>query len=173
MLDGSISYSLSTRAGSVNSQSRSHSPTPSYVLSPTTPIGKWDQKGQGQMGTHLDPRSIVSVPANHHGVRSKPSPLRLQLSDAELKERLNHNPYSNFDESGGVYLAPPATPRSLLSGRTVSPSSQKEWVSPLDVHFIRPSTSGTSSPGSSRYYWPAIDRCYLECGVAWTRVRPV
>jgi len=154
MEEGSIFGGQSTKAGSINSQSRPYSPAHSYVLSPTTPTLKWNQARDGTMDMLSNSCSIVSLPTTPQRLRSKPSPLRCQLSDAELNGRLNHGPSTTFGGTGGAYLPPVLTPRSPLSPGTARSPSQTGWVSPLDVHFIRPSTPGTGSAASSVYRFP-------------------
>ncbi|KAH6705144.1 hypothetical protein BKA61DRAFT_739577 [Leptodontidium sp. MPI-SDFR-AT-0119] len=121
------------------SQSRPTSPTPSYVLSPDTPVVDWS-KG-GKLGGHSAssstlslPQSLASSSLNH--TKRKPSPLGLQPP----------NP-SGVGGIGGSYLPPLPSPRSARSFKSVSPTTgtfeegeAPSWVSPLDVHFSRPST---------------------------------
>ncbi|KAH7312065.1 hypothetical protein BKA65DRAFT_574808, partial [Rhexocercosporidium sp. MPI-PUGE-AT-0058] len=123
------------------SQSRPISPTPSYVLSPNTPIVDWSNGGR--TGGHSPSSSTLSLPRslapsslNH--TKRKPSPLGLHPPRSEP---------SNVGGIGGSYLPPLPSPRSQNSLRSVSPTAstfQEEeapgWVSPLDVHFSRSST---------------------------------
>lgn len=161
MEEGSIFGGRSVRAGSINSQYRSHSPTPSYVPSPTVSIVKLDQKGERIMGMHSNAGSVVPLMANLRA-KSKPSPLRLQLSDAELSERFSNGPSASFDATGGTYLPPLAASHLPLSTEIANSSPSTGWASPPDFHLIRPSVPGTgSSPGSAvssvyRFPFPGV-----------------
>lgn len=131
------------------SQSRPTSPTPSYILAPETKVVDWGKAGyQGghsaSSSTHSLPQSLAPSTLNH--TKRKPSPLSLQHSSAELSGRTNHIP-SSVGGIGGSYLPPLPSPRSQRSLRGVSPTTgtfeggeAPTWVSPLDVHFSRPST---------------------------------
>ncbi|KAL2062266.1 hypothetical protein VTL71DRAFT_6532 [Oculimacula yallundae] len=123
------------------SQSRPSSPTPSYVLSPDTPVVDWS-KSEGTGGhsasssTNSLPRSLAPSSLNH--TKRKPSPLSLQPPNA--------NP-SAMGGLGGSYLPPLPSPRSLNSFKGISPTNYTfdegdtpRWVSPLDIHFSRPLT---------------------------------
>ena len=136
-------------------QSRSNSPAPSYILAPSTPVLDWAKAGK--MGSPAgsirsmemqEPRNMsVSSLATPKPVRPKISPLRLQPSDAELNGRRNHS-VSSVGGIGGIYMPPLPSPRSIRSGTPDSlagPSGQSTWVSPLDVHFSRPSTPNAGS----------------------------
>jgi len=154
MEGGSPFGGRSTNVGSVNAQYRSHSPAPSYVLSPTTSTPKWNQTRDGTMGMLSNSCSIVALPTTPQKVKSKPSPLRSQLSDAELNERLSHGPGTGFGDAGGDYFPLLATPRTPLSAGTANAAPQTGWVSPLDVHFIRPSTPGSAASSVYRFPFP-------------------
>lgn len=131
------------------SQSRPTSPTPSYILAPETKVVDWGKAGY--QGGHSASSSTLSLPQslapsslNH--TKRKPSPLSLQPSNAELNSRTNHMP-SGVGGIGGSYLPPLPSPRSQKSFKSVSPTmgnseegEAPSWVSPLDVHFSRPST---------------------------------
>ncbi|PVH86290.1 hypothetical protein DL98DRAFT_567713 [Cadophora sp. DSE1049] len=131
------------------SQSRPTSPTPSYILAPETKVVDWGKAGY--QGGHSASSSTLSIPQslapsslNH--TKRKPSPLSLQPSSAELNGRTNHSP-SGVGGIGGSYLPPLPSPRSQKSFKSVSPTTgtfeegeAPTWVSPLDIHFSRPST---------------------------------
>ncbi|KAG4432734.1 hypothetical protein IFR05_011790 [Cadophora sp. M221] len=122
------------------SQSRPTSPTPSYVLSPDTPIVDWSKGGKpghsASSSTLSLPQSLAPSSLNH--TKRKPSPLGLQVPKADP---------SGVGGIGGSYLPPLPSPRSVRSFKSVSPTigtfeeeEAPSWVSPLDVHFSRPST---------------------------------
>ncbi|KAK0105279.1 hypothetical protein ONS95_004336 [Cadophora gregata] len=131
------------------SQSRPTSPTPSYILAPETKLMDWGKAGY--QGGHSASSSMLSLPQslapsslNH--TKRKPSPLSLQPSSAELNGRISHSP-SGVGGIGGSYIPPLPSPRSHKSFKSVSPTTgtfeeteAPTWVSPLDVHFSRPST---------------------------------
>lgn len=121
------------------SQSRSNSPSPSYRLAPETTLVDWGKEGN-KAGSSAS--SISSVPK----ARMKQSPLRLELQDAK------YNP-SSVGGIGGSYI-PPSSP-SIRSYRMDSPNPSDlkpaGWISPLDVHFSRPSTPGTPTTPSGRF----------------------
>jgi hypothetical protein len=116
-------------------QSRPSSPAPSYVLSPSTTVVDWGETGKHSASSSVTDTlgarngSISSIPTTPQAVKKKPSPLRVQLNG-----RMQH----------GLPLPSPKSARSISSS-----GEGKGWVSPLDVHFSRPTTpSGASRPQS-------------------------
>jgi len=142
-------------------QSRPSSPTPSYLLAPTATLVDWSKtpkagSSSSSLADFSSSRngSVTSLPVSLNQAKRKPSPLRLQPSDAELSGRRNHDPAS-IGGIGGMYMPPLPSPRS---NRSVTPcaDSQKPdgWVNPLDIHFTRPSTPVSSSRPAS--YLPRL-----------------
>ncbi|PMD30894.1 hypothetical protein L207DRAFT_203039 [Hyaloscypha variabilis F] len=136
-------------------QSRPSSPTPSYKLAPNTTLVDWGKAPRpGSSSSSLvDYRSsrngsVSSLPMSTNQSKHKPSPLRLQPSDAELSGRINHDPAS-VGGIGGAYMPPLPAPRNNRSVTPCSDSGKPEgWVNPLDVHFTRPSTPVSPRPRS-------------------------
>ncbi|CZT48391.1 uncharacterized protein RSE6_09076 [Rhynchosporium secalis] len=122
------------------SRTRPSSPSPSYVLSPNTLVVDWknSEKPAGQSASsssNLLSRSLAPSCLNY--TKRKPSPSGLQPPKVDT---------SLVDGICGSYLPLPS-PRSSKSFSEIlsmtgvfdevdSPS----WVSPLDVHYSRPST---------------------------------
>lgn len=112
-------------------QSRSNSPAPSYKLSPATTLVDWAQAPRpGSSGSRYSSVSSLQVPQQ---ARKKPSPLRVASYDPDTR----HTPSASFGSVGGAYMSPLPSPRSFKSSHT---GNSNTWVSPLDVHFSRPST---------------------------------
>jgi hypothetical protein len=136
-------------------RSRPSSPTPSYILEPSTTIVDWSKapkpgSSSSSLVDYASSRngSVVSLPLSLNQSKRKPSPLRLQPSDAELRGRRNHDPAS-IGGIGGTHMLPLPSPRA---NRSVTPGADTQkpdgWVNPLDVHFTRPSTPVSSRPTS-------------------------
>ncbi|KAE9365180.1 hypothetical protein N431DRAFT_473260 [Stipitochalara longipes BDJ] len=136
-------------------QSRPSSPTPSYKLAPNATLVDWGKAPKpGSSASSLVDYpssrngSVSSLPMSINQSKHKPSPLRLQPSDAELSGRINHDPAS-VGGIGGAYLPPLPSPRHNRSVTPCSDSGKPDgWVNPLDVHFTRPSTPVSSRPTS-------------------------
>jgi hypothetical protein len=143
-------------------QSRPSSPTPSYRLAPNTALVDWSKapkpgSSSSSLVDYPSSRngSVSSLPMSINLQKHKPSPLRLQPSDAELNGRRNHDPAS-VGGMGGAYLPPLPSPRFNRSVTPCSDSGKPDgWVNPLDVHFTRPSTPVSSSRPTS--YLPKMD----------------
>lgn len=135
-------------------QARPSSPAPSYKLAPDAKLVDWGQVNKlrsdsssvasSSFDVFQDRNSsTTSLPAT--STIRKPSPLRLQPSGAELNGKKNHN-MSSVGGVGGNFLPPVPSPRSI---RAPSPRFNEEkgsnWVSPLDVHFSRPTTPAGST----------------------------
>lgn len=137
--------------GGVAQTSRPSSPGSVYKLAPDAKLVDWGQANKlrsdsssiGSKST-LDffadnNSSTSSLPTGSKSIK-KPSPLRLQPSLADIHGKQAHN-MSSVGGRGGNFLPPPPSPRSI---RAPSPKFNEEksstWVSPLDVHFSRPST---------------------------------
>jgi len=89
--------------------------------------------------------SVTSLPRRPEPTKQFPSPLRLHPSDAQSIRSISMGPIdttASVGGKGGAYIPPLALPR--VFGRD-SPAfgEEKPWVSPLDVHFSRPSTPKT------------------------------
>ena len=134
------------------SQSRSTSPAPSYVLSPYTSVVNWgDSKNSihSASSSVIDfsrsmEGSIVSLPKAPQAAKKIPSPLRLNPSAVPGNSRVSTN--SSF---GGSYMPPLPSPRSVRS--FANPQAHSSWVSPLDVHFSRPTTPQGSATKQDSY----------------------
>jgi hypothetical protein len=149
-------------------QSRSNSPSPSYVLSPDTTVVDWSSSDKlrnfSAASSVVDfPRSgntsVSSLPIGADWSTRKPSPLRLQPSDAELSGRINHDP-SSVGGKGGAYMPPLPSPLSERSALPafISDTRPAGWVNPLDVHFSRPTTPASSRPQSPQsFQLPKLD----------------
>lgn len=136
-------------------QSRSNSPAPSYVLAPSTTVVNW---GDSKNSIHSASSSVIELPRSRNGsMASLPlvplpaktlSPLRLNPSDVPLSGKLTAT-----DSVGGSYMPPLPSPRSIRS--FTNSQANSNWVSPLDVHFSRPTTpKGPSSRPQS--YLPRL-----------------
>ncbi|RDL41618.1 uncharacterized protein BP5553_01597 [Venustampulla echinocandica] len=132
-------------------QSRPSSPAPSYFLSPSTTVVNWTDKGSFASHSASSSLTDISGIANPSralvgGQKHKPSPLRTEPFDRSFHGHLHQNASaSSVGGIGGAYMPPLPSP---LSMRSVSPSGStrsKTWVSPLDVHFSRPTTPTVSS----------------------------
>jgi hypothetical protein len=132
--------------------SRSHSPAPSYVLSPSTTVVNW---GNSKNSIHSASSSVVDLPRSRNGsiaslpavpqpARIKPSPLRLNPAGVPFNGRV-----SPTNSVGGSYRPPLPSPRSVRS--FANPQAQSNWVSPLDVHFSRPTTPQAPSSRPQSY----------------------
>ncbi|KAF4629541.1 hypothetical protein G7Y89_g8606 [Cudoniella acicularis] len=121
-------------------QSRPSSPTPSYVLSPSTTIVNWGDRGT--LGSLSASSSTTDLPgtsiAGPKTATTKPSPLRLEASESDLRGRVSSA--ANVGGIGGTYMPPLPSSRSLRSDSPAMGASTGGWVSPLDVHFSRPTT---------------------------------
>jgi len=134
------------------SQSRPSSPAPStssYVLSPNTNVINWGERTHSASSSVTDVTAAQRSNANSpltipKAAKHAPSPLRLQPSDAELNGRITHNA-SNVGGIGGTYMPPLSSPRTNGDVSPVETQQEKGWVSPLDVHFSKSSTSKTSA----------------------------
>lgn len=89
--------------------------------------------------------SVTSLPRRPEPTKQFPSPLRLHPSDAQSIRSISMGPIdttASVGGKGGAYIPPLSLPRTF--GRD-SPAfgEEKPWVSPLDVHFSRPSTPKT------------------------------
>ncbi|KAF8854294.1 hypothetical protein BDZ45DRAFT_45135 [Acephala macrosclerotiorum] len=136
--------------GGVAQTSRPSSPASVYKLDPNAKLVDWGQVNKlrsdsSSVGSStfdfLAERnsSTSSLPTGSTTIK-KPSPLRLQPSLADIHGKQAHN-MSSVGGMGGNFLPPPSSPRST---RAPSPLFKEEksssWVSPLDVHFSRPTT---------------------------------
>ncbi|KAE8454433.1 hypothetical protein EG329_000055 [Mollisiaceae sp. DMI_Dod_QoI] len=131
-------------------QTRPSSPAPSYKLAPNAKLVDWGQVNKlrsdsasvasSSYDVFQDRNSSTSSLPTASSTIKKPSPLRLQPSGAEFNGKNSHN-MSSVGGVGGNFLPPVPPPRSI---RAPSPLLNEEkgsnWVSPLDVHFSRPST---------------------------------
>lgn len=135
-------------------QSRPGSSASSYRLAPNATLVDWGKAPKPGSSSS----SLVDYPSSRNGSVSslpmsinqkhKPSPLRLQPSDAELSGRRNHDPAS-VGGIGGAYMPPLPSPRYNRSVTPCSDSGKPDgWVNPLDVHFTRPSTPVSPRPTS-------------------------
>jgi hypothetical protein len=133
-------------------QSRPSSPTPSYRLAPNATLTDWSKTPKPGSSAS----SLAGYPSSRNGSVSslpmsiqskhKPSPLRLEASDYELRK--SHDPAS-VGGIGGMYMPPLPSPRYNRSVTPCSDSGKPEgWVNPLDVHFTRPSTPQSPRPTS-------------------------
>jgi len=118
------------------SQLRSNSPAPSYVLSPAVAVVNWSNSKSIPSASS----SITELPRSSDGsdillpaMAKNPSLLRHNPSDVQLNSNI-----AMATSLGGSYLPPEPPPRSALH-LTNSPATSN-LVSPLEVHFSRPTT---------------------------------
>lgn len=125
-------------------RSRSTSPAPSYKLSPSTTLVDWSEAGKFNSPSSSRNSSVTSFLAPPQPVKKKPSPLRLE----SLHPGSKHSPTTSFGGIGGAYISPLPSSRSFHSTKSQGVGG---WVSPLDVHFSRPTTpseNGQTTPTS-------------------------
>lgn len=130
------------------SQSRPSSPAVSYKLSPTTALVDWSPTAESHRSSSSNSSSGASSLATSQHKKKKPSPLRLTPFDEDAV----HSPALTFGGAGGAYMSPVPSPRS---GKGKGPENLS-WVSPLDVHFSRPSTSGAAEKPRPKSYLPRL-----------------
>jgi len=130
-------------------QSRPSSPTPSYRLAPNATLTDWGKTPKPTSSPSSSRNgSVSSLPMSINQSKHKPSPLRLQPTDAELSRRIANDPAS-VGGIGGAYMPPLPSPRYNRSVTPCSDSGKPDgWVNPLDVHFTRPSTPVSPKPTS-------------------------
>jgi hypothetical protein len=99
--------------------------------------------------------SVTSLPRRPEPTKQFPSPLRLHPSDTQSIISLGTGPIdttASVGGKGGAYIPPLSAPRAL--GRDSPAFGEKPWVSPLDVHFSRPSTPKTQPASVSETNLP-------------------
>ncbi|CZR63727.1 uncharacterized protein PAC_13624 [Phialocephala subalpina] len=160
--------------GGVAQTSRPSSPGSVYKLAPDAKVVDWGQVnklrsdsssvGSSTFDFLADRNSSTSSLPTGTSTIKKPSPLRLQPSLANIHGKQAHN-MSSVGGVGGNFLPPPPSPRSI---RAPSPLFNEEksstWISPLDVHFSRPSTPSRPTSYLPKLQFP-IDSGKTELSV--------
>ncbi|KAH6674724.1 hypothetical protein B0J14DRAFT_20586 [Halenospora varia] len=138
-------------------QSRPSSPTPSttpsYKLSPSTTVVNWGDRSTQPSSANSSTTDLANI-AIPKATKTKPSPLRAEALDADL--RAPSDDTASVGGKGGAYMPPQPSSRSQ---RSESPALGKPagWVSPLDVHFSRPTTPSTPTTPRPTSYLPKLN----------------
>lgn len=132
-----------------NLESRPSSPAVSYKLSPATSIVDWSREPKPHSPSSSRNSSVSSLKVPQTAAR-KPSPLRL----ASFESERTHTSTLSFGNVGGAYISPLPSPHSFKGTNTGGSSS---WVSPLDVHFSRPSTPNPQDSKRPNSYLPRLN----------------
>jgi hypothetical protein len=139
-------------------QTRPSSPASSYKLAPDAKLVDWGQINKLRSDSasvasssfdffQQGNASTSSLPAAGNAIR-KPSPLHLQ-PDTKV-----HN-MSSVGGMGGNFLPPPPSPTSLRGPPSLFGEEKASgWVSPLDVHFSRPSTPARPTSFLPKLHFP-------------------
>lgn len=138
-------------------QSRPSSPTPSttpsYKLSPSTTVVNWGDRSTQPNSASSSTTDLAST-AIPKTAKTKPSPLRMEAGDTNLRVASDNT--ASVGGKGGAYIPPQSSSRSL---RSESPALGKPagWVSPLDVHFSRPTTPSTPTAPRPTSFLPKLN----------------